>query len=536
MIIKKIAFGNSEESFIETSLSDDFNIISSDDNNKGKTIVIQSLMYALGNEPTFPSSFQYKEYFYFVEIEIKTNIYKICRKSNGFVLKTTSSLMIFDNVSEFKRYWDKNIFRLPHIYKNDILRIADPILYLQLFFVGQDKKDTYNISNSGYYNKKDFNNMLFDFCNLGSQLPNPEEIQVARKSIIDLKDERKTLIEQNKLLASPKTAANYLSSISDKNTFEQKIKTLNKINNKIAELRKERNLSATRKARWETTAKELRSLNRTLDIGELKCMDCGSTNISFSTSKKEAFNFDVSSANMRSEILNSIAEKIDAYEEEIQKNTSLINNQQDKLNLTMADNDISLETIIAYKNEATTGADADKRVREIDSQINELNDQINSSYNNSTHLKTQQTQLLISVISLIKKIYITIDPNSNAIIEGLFTKKDEVLSGSEATIFHLAKIYAIQKCTNHDFPIIIDSFRAEDLSSTKEEIVLNLFNELENQKIFTTTLKLEEVKKYDNIPYLNSIDYADHTPSKILDKKFNLEFEKLLSDLSIQLN
>lgn len=51
MIIKKIAVGNLEEAFIEDSLSKDFNIISSDDNNKGKTIIIQSLMYALGNDP-----------------------------------------------------------------------------------------------------------------------------------------------------------------------------------------------------------------------------------------------------------------------------------------------------------------------------------------------------------------------------------------------------------------------------------------------------------------------------------------------------
>ena len=39
MIIKKIAVGNKTEGFIESSLIDGCNIISSDDNNKGKTIV-----------------------------------------------------------------------------------------------------------------------------------------------------------------------------------------------------------------------------------------------------------------------------------------------------------------------------------------------------------------------------------------------------------------------------------------------------------------------------------------------------------------
>ena len=39
MIIKQIAIGNEIEGFVESSFSDGFNIISSDDNNKGKTIV-----------------------------------------------------------------------------------------------------------------------------------------------------------------------------------------------------------------------------------------------------------------------------------------------------------------------------------------------------------------------------------------------------------------------------------------------------------------------------------------------------------------
>lgn len=534
MIIKKIAVGNSVESFIEGSLSENFNIISSDDNNKGKTIIVQSLMYALGNEPTFPSSFFYKKYFHFVEFEIQKKTYKICRKSDGFVLKTPDELMIFDNVSELKRYWNKHLFVLPHIYKKERLRIADPVLFLQLFFVGQDKKDTYNISNSGFYNKRDFINMLFSFCNLGLQHQDDEDIIIAKKRTSDLKEKRKNLLKQNKILKSNKTAVNYLSSISDKDSFSEKVKLIDNISVKIAELRKERNVSATRKTRWETTIKELRSLNRTLDVGELKCMDCSSTNISFSTAKKESFNFDVSSVEMRNEIIHSINEKIDSYEEEIQKLTVLINREQEKLQKLMADDDISLETIVFYKSQITDALDAESKIREIDADLDALKDQINLYEVTSEKQKEQQTKLLESITSLIRETYTTIDHSSNAIIEGLFTKRDEVFSGSEATIFHLAKLYALQKCINHSFPIIVDSFRAEDLSTNKENKVLDLYKKLPNQKIFTTTLKFEEMKKYDDINYINSIDYTDHTPSKILSKSSNVEFKKILSDLSIK--
>lgn len=538
MIIKKVAVGNLEEAFIEDSLSKDFNIISSDDNNKGKTIIIQSLMYALGNDPTFPSSFIYKKYYHYVEFEIEKTTYYICRRNDGFVLKTPSALMIFDNVSELKRYWTKNIFSLPQIYKNEMLRIVDPVLFLQLFFVGQDKKATYNISNAGYYNKADFINMLFDFCDLGSQHQNlsEEDILIARKRISQLKDEKANLLKQHKILKSSKTAVTYLSAISDRSAFDEKIKQLDKVNDKIAELRKERNVSATRKARWETTIKELRSLNRTMDCGELRCMDCDSTNISFSASKKSSYTFDVSTVAMRNEIINSINEKIASYDEEIEKLALLINKEQDYLQKLMSDDEITLESIVAYKNEISSASDSEIRIKEIDFELGTLNNSLNSHEVSTKQQKELQDKLLADIVSLMIKTYTTVDPNSNSTIDGIFTKRDAVFSGSEATIFHLAKLYSLQVNTNHNFPIIVDSFRAEDLSTPKEKIVLDLYKELPNQKIFTTTLKTEELGKYESLSYINSIDYMDHIPSKMLSDAYNSEFKKLLSSLSIELN
>lgn len=48
MIIKKIAFGNSHEAFIEQRLTEQVNIIFSNDNNKGKTLLIQGLFFYNG--------------------------------------------------------------------------------------------------------------------------------------------------------------------------------------------------------------------------------------------------------------------------------------------------------------------------------------------------------------------------------------------------------------------------------------------------------------------------------------------------------
>ena len=53
MKILKVAVGNAEEAYVERAFTDGLNIVYSDENNKGKTIVIQSMMFALGNNPMF---------------------------------------------------------------------------------------------------------------------------------------------------------------------------------------------------------------------------------------------------------------------------------------------------------------------------------------------------------------------------------------------------------------------------------------------------------------------------------------------------
>ncbi|MBQ3137586.1 MAG: hypothetical protein IJB74_08925 [Clostridia bacterium] len=534
MIIKKTAVGNKNEAFIEKNFSTGLNIISSDDNNKGKTIEIQSMMYALGNEPAFPTSFDYKDYYHYIEFEVNDTIYHLCRFNSGFVLKHDATLMIFDNVSELKRYWNKHIFKLPSIVKNQISKIVDPVLFLQLFFIGQDKKDTSNISHSGYYNKNDYYNMFYDICNLSGLELDEKEIKRNKERLKALKNERELLIKQHKILKSQNVPTSYLSTTIDRASFGKKLSEMETVNKKIAELRKHRNLAATRRSSWITTLKELRSLNRTMECGELRCMDCNSTNISFSASKKNAYTFDVSSIDMRNEIISSINEKIDAYTEEIEKLNVQISSSQDELNLLMEDETISLESIVAYKQDIFSVLDAEDKIKQINMQIEELQDQLIINSDSSHIKKEQKIAKLSSVLNEMNSLYKTVDPHGNLFFDDLFTKKDEVYSGSEATIFHLSRLFAISKVLNHEYPIIVDSFRAEDLSTGKEKIILDIYSKLPNQIIFTTTLKNEEIGKYDSLKNINHIDYKNHTPSKMLSSDYTEDFCNLLESLSIK--
>ena len=538
MKIIKVAVGNSREAFIEGKFTDGLNLISSDDNNKGKTIVIQSLMYALGNDPTFPTSFEYQKYYYYVEFEVDGKIYSICRSGDGFILKQASSVLIFDNVSELKRYWNKNIFPLPSIVKNQLSRIVDPVLFVQLFFIGQDKKDTSNIAHHGFYSKQDFVEMLYAYAGLGNEQLSQDVIDEIKRRIVSLSDEKKMLLKHHKILKSKKAPVSFLSAESDRLAFGEKIAGLEKVQAKITELRKARNSVSTRKSKWEHTINELRSLNRTISCGELRCMDCNSTNISFSTGEimQSSYSFEVSTVEMRNEIIDSISEKIAAYAEEIERLSAEIAMEQDRLQALMADDSVSLESIVAYKKDIFSASDAEKRIKEIEIETASLKSQLVASENASQETQERRVALLATIIAKMNELYRQIDGDGNITYTSLFTQRNEVYSGSEATVFHLVKLFALKAVFQHNLPIIIDSFRAEDLSTGKENIVLGISKTMGNQIIFTTTLKREEMGKYDSVENINHINYQSHTPSKILSDSYVDDFVLLLSNLSININ
>ena len=183
MKIKAIYIGNSEEAFAFENFQTGLNIISSDDNNKGKTIVIQSIVYCLGNIPVFPTAFDYENYFHILYIEHNNEIIKICRKSKNFIVKKEKEYAVFDNTAEFKRYWNKNIQTLPLIKKDNVWRIVDPELLVQVFFVGQDKKTTSNIVNRGWYKKEDFYALLYALGGIGDSNVAINDVETVKKKI-----------------------------------------------------------------------------------------------------------------------------------------------------------------------------------------------------------------------------------------------------------------------------------------------------------------------------------------------------------------
>ena len=237
---------------------------------------------------------------------------------------------------------------------------------------------------------------------------------------------------------------------------------------------------------------------------------------------------------MRNDIQNSIDEKIKDYSEEIEKLDYQIEEIVKQIKVVMEDEDVTLDTILAYKDDVFSAEEAERRILDVDEKLAELKGQRKSNIQLTDELKKKRESLNKEMVNELNRIYSEIDSNHDK-IENLFTKRDDTMSGSEQTAFYISKMLLFEQFFHSPMPIIMDSFRAEELSTEQEANALGLFKKAGKQVILSATLKTQERGKYDDQKEINSIDYSEHTPHHILNGEYVGRFSELLSELGLSM-
>ncbi|WP_052339326.1 hypothetical protein [Gorillibacterium massiliense] len=205
----------------------------------------------------------------------------------------------------------------------------------------------------------------------------------------------------------------------------------------------------------------------TLTAGKLNCLDCNSINIGYSLADK-SYSFDISSIDIRNQILKSLESKIEAYTEEITELTRDINKLQGNLQTTLATEDVNIESLLMYRADLVSASEADDKIIEIDNKIRQLSESLKHVVSKNESKKDEKLNLYNALITKMRFFYKEIDPLGNLLFE-LFSKRQSIFSGSEETEFYLSKLYAMLSVINHQFPIVMDYFRGGELSSSKEK-------------------------------------------------------------------
>lgn len=532
--IDSFAIGNKEKSFCLNNFSSKINIIHSDDNNKGKTIVSQGIFYTLGNVPIFPRGFDdYEDYYYVVQLSVNGKKISVCRKKDFFIVND-ESLKTYDSVNDFKRYFDSEIFKLPNLMKNGILHKAGIELFMEMVFLPQDKRVTSNIINQGRYNKFDFEDLIYAYNGCINQ-NNPQKIEEFTRQIKSLEENRKVLKNSSKLLKSKKIEASFATYTASKVRIDDKMKKVEKCKDAITELVNTKNRLINKITKNEILIKELISLNRELETGQLVCADCGSDKVVFE-SKEESVRFEISDQDTRSQIKSIILERIQVAKEDIADLDSKILEKKKLLAELMQDEDVSIENLLFYKNDIVNSSSIDSQIVEIDSQIGNLKDKISQAKSMVETETISKEDVYNLFIKTMQDFYMKVEPNDPLKITELFTKNNINYSGSQGALFLMSRLYACSKLLNIDFPIYIDHFRGGELSSLKEDLIIEEFNKLDKQIILSCTLKNEEKNKYANYSDVYDISFDNIEKFHLLQEKYNDEFREKMSLFSINLD
>ncbi|MGC4375100.1 hypothetical protein ABZF74_11980, partial [Streptococcus suis] len=141
-----------------------------------------------------------------------------------------------------------------------------------------------------------------------------------------------------------------------------------------------------------------------------------------------------------------------------------------------------------------------------------------------------------NVVAKMNTLYKVIDPDGKLVFDDLFTKKEATYSGSDGQVYYFCRLISLNNLLKHTYPIINDSFREGEISTRKEELMIDYYKKLNKQVILSATLKNQEyaVDKYSNIEGVNAIDYSINDDSKILNSKYTDEFILILKKFNIE--
>lgn len=533
MRILKTGCGNTQESFIEDRLTDGVNVIFSNDNNKGKTIILQGMMYALGNEPIFPSGFDYKSYYFYTSIEHNGDIFEFLRKNNTIAVKQGDCVTVFHDISELKYFVAKNIFSLPYIIKDDFQKLVDLSLFYQLFFVGQDRRNPSNIVNSGYYNKQDFANMLYALSGCLTLTESIEKLKLLRselkacKSNIEVLSKRLTFYREHPEIASA------VSRTADRENMEKERQEYQALNEAISAMQKKRARLTNRKIKLESLISELNSLNTQLKTGEILCQDCGSSNITYVSGD---LSFELTNDLVRKNVMRSISNSITLYATEITELQQRINQKQDELNQKIQKTPVPISNMLIYSETIRTYSEDEKRLSELHDKQDALEAEIEVEQTLQDSNSQTQSKVKASILASMNSFYKLIDPDGTQVFKDFFSTKSMTFSGSEEQEYYFSRTLAIFWHLKHAFPIIMDCFRKGELSTKKENIMIAEYQKTGVQVILSSTLKDEEYSsgtKYYDIDGVNAVNYESNPNSHILQSIYCEQFMRLVDSFGI---
>jgi|AKZA01.1.fsa_nt_gi hypothetical protein len=119
------------------------NLLTSERNSRGKSVIMKSLYHCMGANSSFDDKFVYKQRTFVLDIEYKEIEYKICRRKDKFIVLKNNELILnvpSSKISILSKFYEKEFnfsVYLKNRYKD--LKIAPPAYSFSPYYLDQDK-------------------------------------------------------------------------------------------------------------------------------------------------------------------------------------------------------------------------------------------------------------------------------------------------------------------------------------------------------------------------------------------------------------
>jgi len=249
-------------------------------------------------------------------------------------------------------------------------------------------------------------------------------------------------------------------------------------------------------------------------------------------------NFDVSNIDVRNQIINSIKETIEIKEGLIKDYHDNVHKEQFRLKDLLKHIPIDLQNILIYSDEIKSVDEYTREIFVLQNEVEQLKNRIESTKDIDLISKEKKTDMQEQLIEIMNKHYREITNSKLDTYSSIFTKNDETFSGSDEQEFYYCKLLSLNEYFKHDFPIIIDSFRNGELSTPRENKMLDGYKKINKQVLLSATLKTEEYEnlKYHEIEGVNAIDYSKIDERKILSSEYANDFKEILIKFKMKID
>ncbi|MBP5583739.1 MAG: hypothetical protein J6X43_07280 [Bacteroidales bacterium] len=493
------------------SFLDGKNLLTSNANHLGKSLICKSLYYTLGAEVFFSEAWKNENSMYVLQFVLDSKVYNIARKNKLFI--------IWDNNGyKEKFYLVKNLqeklnqifnFHIMLIGKNESKSLIDsaPVFMYVPYYIDQEygwTPETKSFNNLAQFDKEERRNALYyhvgcldeNYVNVSLSLDK------AKDELLNLEKERKTCLEVISYMEN--MLENNGDIIVNETELTNKISdNRNKLNQILNEIEQHRNKIINFENECEKLSKEKETIEaflgkkqKPVNQKSVQCPNCGNTiELNFT----ETFHKEYIKETIHAELAD-IDLKIQKLKEKIEvENNNFINasNQLKSLeqNITIDQNIYNRYIKMRSAKEMLT--ENRTHLGEIDAQI----EKINQTVSNWQKLKKAYDESKKKADDIYRnnllKLFAQLNVKTREIINiNEYRMGDDIpASGAYKARVILAKYYALlltKQSFNKgiiDFPIVIDSPRGDEQDKDNAKTIMNFIlknSDINNQVIVAT--------------------------------------------------